>query len=214
MDSILCQKQIKRSSTDLRKYLSHPAKNIHFSIDGLALTMPISATELKKMYHIDKIIQSETGLLCRNIKHDYQETYSAKYMNRIEVMRDDGKTISLLWKGLSDRQRDLKLDINPYSFGFEETSSVLNVLGMVFGHKNYIDLIQRSVITHNTYTMDVFDVFIGHVLPKYSYSRQYCIYIDSFGRLTGTRIGKKAECPITSYEKANEQDGEYLDIAR
>lgn len=202
------QGRLLDSSYLIRKALERPDLYGQASIDMLSVTIPFSNENVGRLLKL---------LSTRSPQHMYkqrtfsnQEVGAYKYLRQLTCHFKNGSIFYIHLFGLNKHQNQLRIQFNPNTVGLSNAAMVLCEIRELIESEDYVTQILRGNVTGVHYTWDIPNLPFENVIFDYAYRTSYRPFFDQNKEvLTGLVHGNKSGCPLTSYDKAAEQGGEY-----
>ncbi|MCC2606801.1 hypothetical protein [Planctobacterium marinum] len=211
MKKTVNNRHVEASSFILSKMLDKPDIHSKLSIDMISVTIPVPKEHARKVLSLQRYRTADYQFKLTLLEG--KEAGQQKYKRRLDAHFSDGSTLSIFLFGLNEFQNPVKIFFNPNNVSAQNVATVLLLIQELLGHSNYRLSMLRGNVTRVDYSFDLPNVPFEHVITDYSYSPPYEPFFEEDSR-TGFRYGDKTGCPITAYDKAKEQGGEYLGYSK
>lgn len=202
---------IEASSFILSKVFKKPEIHAILFIDMISVTIPLSKEQARKFYSLQKYRTADYRFKLKHL--DGKDAGQQKYKRRLDANFSDGSTLSIFLFGLNELQNPVKIFFNPNRVSLRNAATILQLIQDLLGHCSYQLSMLSGNVTRVDYALDLPNVPFRHVITDYAYSPSYYPFFEHDSR-TGYRYGDKTGCPISAYDKAKEQGGQYLGFTK
>ena len=204
-------KIIETSSFILSKAFKKPEIHAILSIDMISVTIPLSKEQARKFFSLQKYRTADYRFKLKHL--DGKDAGQQKYKRRLDANFSDGSTLSIFLFGLNELQNPVKIFFNPNRVSLRNAATILQLIQDLLGHCSYQLSMLSGNVTRVDYALDLPNVPFRHLITDYAYSPSYYPFFEHDSR-TGYRYGDKTGCPISAYDKAKEQGGQYLGYSK